>query len=100
MVRQPLEVADCLRRLAAVVLATRFAQHCVDLVSTRFGHWRATTESALRRDVLLEEQVLATFAEWSTLLSGSGRSRQLLMSLTPDAIRQAVPALHAALGES
>ena len=46
-----------------------------------------------------EEEVLAQHASWSTLLAGAGRSRQLLMSLTPDAIRGAVPALRAVMAE-
>ena len=44
-------------------------------------------------------QVLAAAAEWSTLLSAPGRTRQLLMALTPQAIRQAIPALHSVMGE-
>ena len=47
-----------------------------------------------------EEEVLAGVADWSTLLNGSGRTRQLLLSLKPDAVRNAVPALHAVMADS
>ena len=46
-----------------------------------------------------EEEVLAAAAEWSTLLGGAGKSRQLLCKLTPSAIKAAVPALHAIMQE-
>lgn len=44
-----------------------------------------------------EEEVLAASAEWSCLLPAAGRSRQLVMALTPAAIRAAIPALRAVL---
>ena len=47
-----------------------------------------------------EEEVLAAAAQWSALLNGTGRSRQLVMSLTPEAVRAAVPAMHAVMGEA
>jgi hypothetical protein len=47
----------------------------------------------------VEEEILAANAEFSVLLNGSGRTRQLLLCLTPAAIRDAVPAMHAAMGE-
>ena len=37
--------------------------------------------------------MLAAAAEWSAVLNATGRSRQLLLSLTPAAIRNAIPAL-------
>ena len=40
-----------------------------------------------------EEEVLAAAAEWSVLLNAHGKERQLLLSLTPEAIRNAIPAL-------
>lgn len=62
---------------------------------------RAMAEAALLESLTFaraEEEVLAAAAEWSTLLNGPGRSRQLLMALTPAAIKQAIPALHAVMG--
>ena len=47
-----------------------------------------------------EEEVLAAAADWSTILNGAGRTRQLLLSLKPDAIRNAVPALHAVMDDT
>ena len=47
-----------------------------------------------------EKEVLAAAAQWSALLNGTGRSRQLVMSLTPEAVRAAVPAMHAVMGEA
>ena len=46
-----------------------------------------------------EEEVLAAAAEWSALLPAAGRARQLVLALTPEAIRGAIPALHAVMGE-
>ena len=46
-----------------------------------------------------EEEVLAAAAEWSVLLPAAGRTRQLVIALTPEAIRGAIPALHAVMGE-
>ena len=46
-----------------------------------------------------EEEVLAAAAEWSTMLSAPGRSGQLLLALTPDAIRAAIPALQVTMSE-
>ena len=45
-----------------------------------------------------EEEVLAAAAEWSTLLNGSGRNRQLLMALTPSAIKEAIPGMRVMMG--
>ena len=47
----------------------------------------------------MEEEILAAAADFTVLLNGAGRTRQLLLAITPDAIRQAVPAMHAAMGE-
>ena len=46
-----------------------------------------------------EEEVLAAAAEWSTLLNGPGRSRQLLMALTPKAIKESIPGMRAIMGD-
>ena len=46
-----------------------------------------------------EEQVLAHSADFCALLNGAGRSRQLLLSITPAAMREAVPALAALMME-
>lgn len=46
-----------------------------------------------------EEGVLAHVARFCTLLNGTGKTRQLLMALELGAIREALPALHAAMGE-
>ena len=42
----------------------------------------------------MEEEVLAAAADWSVLLNGSGKTRQLLLVLSLEAMRQAVPAIH------
>ena len=46
-----------------------------------------------------EEEILAGAAEWQALLNGPGKSRQMVLAFTPEAARQALPALHAAMGE-
>ena len=48
----------------------------------------------------VEEEVLAAAAEWCTLLNGTGGRRQLVISLRPEQIKETLPALHAAMGES
>ena len=47
----------------------------------------------------VEEEVLAANAEFSVLLNAAGRTRQLLLCLSPQAIRSSVPAMHAAMGD-
>ena len=47
-----------------------------------------------------EEEILAAAADWCALLNGSGRSRQVVMLLRPAQIRDTLPALHGAMGES
>ena len=49
--------------------------------------------------VRTEEEILAATAEWQALLNGTGRTRQMVLALTPEGMRQAIPALHAAMGE-
>ena len=49
--------------------------------------------------VRTEEESLAATAEWQALLNGTGRTRQMVLALTPEGMRQAIPALHAAMGE-
>eukprot|EP00327_Prymnesium_parvum_P028172 CAMPEP_0195578478 /NCGR_PEP_ID=MMETSP0814-20130614/12156_1 /TAXON_ID=97485 /ORGANISM="Prymnesium parvum, Strain Texoma1" /LENGTH=321 /DNA_ID=CAMNT_0040715017 /DNA_START=17 /DNA_END=982 /DNA_ORIENTATION=+ len=46
-----------------------------------------------------EEQLLASSADFSVLLNGTGRSRQVLMALTPAALREAIPGLTAMMVE-
>jgi len=46
-----------------------------------------------------EEQLLASSADYCTLLNGAGRSRQLLMCVTLEAVREAIPALSALMTE-
>ena len=45
-----------------------------------------------------EEQLIASSAEWCALLNATGRSRQLLVVITPDALRGTLPALTALMG--
>lgn len=47
----------------------------------------------------VEEEILAASAEFRVLLNATGPTRQLLLCLTPTAIHEAVPAMHAAMGE-
>jgi hypothetical protein len=47
----------------------------------------------------VDEEILAGAAGWATLLNSAGR-RQLLMTLSLEQVRGAIPALHAAMGES
>lgn len=46
-----------------------------------------------------EEEILAAAAEWYTILNGSGASRQVVLSLSAQRMRETIPALHAAMGE-
>lgn len=46
-----------------------------------------------------EEEILAAAAEWHTILNGSGASRQVVLSLSAQRMRETIPALHAAMGE-
>eukprot|EP00325_Prymnesiales_sp_UTEX-LB-985_P032382 CAMPEP_0174717902 /NCGR_PEP_ID=MMETSP1094-20130205/27481_1 /TAXON_ID=156173 /ORGANISM="Chrysochromulina brevifilum, Strain UTEX LB 985" /LENGTH=341 /DNA_ID=CAMNT_0015917905 /DNA_START=37 /DNA_END=1062 /DNA_ORIENTATION=+ len=48
----------------------------------------------------VEEELLAAAGDWHTLLNGTGRSRQLVVSLSPEQVRKTLPALIAAMGES
>jgi len=47
----------------------------------------------------IEEEIMAATAEWHTILNGTGRTRQVVLSLTPEGLRAALPALHGAMGE-
>lgn len=46
-----------------------------------------------------EEEILAAASDWTAVLNGTGRSRQLLISLSQEAIHQAIPAMHAAMDD-
>lgn len=62
----------------------------------------ASTHAALFETVefaRVEEELLAASASWHVVLNGAGRARQVVLAMSPSSIEQAIPALHAAMGE-